>query len=70
MTKKTWTIPSIFDIPSLEVEAESFVKAVEKVKNKLSYADLHGVDLSYADLSGADLEGVNLSGAKGRPRLG
>lgn len=70
MTKKTWTIPSILDIPSLEVEAESFVKAVEKVKNKLSYADLHGVDLSYADLSGADLEGVNLSGAKGRPRLG
>lgn len=68
--EKIWTITSIFDIPPLEVEAESFVKAVEKVKNKLSYADLHGVDLSYADLSGADLEGVNLSGAKGRPRLG
>lgn len=70
MTEKTWTITSILDIPSLEVEAESFVKAVEKVKDKLSYADLHGVDLSYADLSGADLEGVYLSWAKGRPRLG
>ncbi len=54
MTKKTWTITYCVDIPSLEVEAESFIKAVEKVKDKLDYAYLEGVDLS---------------GAKGMPGL-
>ena len=64
MTEKTWTITYIDDTPSLKVEAESLVKAVEKVKDKLSYADLKGVSLNYADLRGADLHEANLESAK------
>lgn len=64
MTEKTWLITYLDDTPSLEVEAESFVKAVENVKDKLSYAnlrcaDLRGTDLKYANLSYADLSGVD-----------
>ena len=60
---KTWTITYLNGTPSLEVEAESFVKAVEKVKDKLSYANLGGVYLRNADLGGADLSYANLSAA-------
>lgn len=68
--EKTWVIKNIDGHPKLEVEAESFKEAVEKVKDKLqdvdlSGADLSNADLSYADLSGANLKEVNLSGAKG-----
>jgi hypothetical protein len=47
----------------LEVEADSFVKAVENKKANLSGADLSGANLSGADLSGANLWGANLRGA-------
>lgn len=75
MAKKTWTITYLNDTPSLEIEAESLVKAVEKVKDKLADADLSGAVLSGADLvravlSGAILHGAYLDGAKGLPRLG
>ena len=60
MTEKTWTITYLDDTPSLKIEAESLVKAVDKVKDKLSYASLRCADLSGADLSGVDLEGTNL----------
>ena len=53
--EKTWTITYLDDTPSLEVEAESFQKAVEKVKDKLADAVLRGADLELA---------------KGLPRLG
>lgn len=43
---KTWVIKNSDGYPKLEVEAESFVKAVEKVKDKLSCADLKEVNLS------------------------
>ena len=33
MAKKTWTITYLDGTPSLEVEAESFVNAVENVKD-------------------------------------
>ena len=49
-----------------EVEADSFIKAVEsavKFRANLSGANLSRADLSGADLSGADLSGANLSGA-------
>lgn len=61
--EKTWTITYLNGTPSLKVEAESFVKAVEKVKDKLSYANLGGVYLRNADLGGADLSYANLSAA-------
>ena len=67
--KKTWTIRYL-DGRALEVEAESFVKAVEKVKDKLGYADLRSADLRNVDLSGANLDYAYLKGAKGLPRLG
>ena len=63
MKAEKWTITYLDNAPSLEVEAESFVKAVEKVKDKLSYASLKGVDLSYANLAMADLSFADLSGA-------
>lgn len=65
MAKKTWAITYLNDTPSLEVEAESFAKAVEKVKDKLAGAALIGADLERAVLSGAILHG-----AKGLPKLG
>ena len=83
--EKIWTITYLDNTPSLKVEAESFVKAVEKVKDKLSYADLRyahveSADLSYANLERARLSGADyrcayfnftdLKGAKGLPRLG
>ena len=49
-----------------EVEADSFVRAVEAaVKSwaNLSWANLSGANLSWANLSGANLSGANLSGA-------
>jgi hypothetical protein len=54
--------------PTLEVEAFSLVKVVEKVKDKLpsedfNYTDLEGADLSGADLRGADLNGSDLKAA-------
>ena len=61
MTEKTWLITYLDDTPSLEVEAESLVKAVEKVKDKLSYANLKYAYLRGADLRGADLKYANLS---------
>lgn len=73
---KIWVIKNIYGDPKLEVEAESFKAAVEKVKDKLADADLSGADLSFAnlsdanlkgaDLNHADLEGTDLEGAKGR----
>ena len=63
MKAEKWTITYLDKTPSLEVEAESFVKAVEKVKDKLSYASLKGVDLSYANLALADLHHADLRGA-------
>ena len=78
MAEKTWTITYIDGTPSLEVKAESYIKAVEKVKDKLScadlrdadlrgaslrYAHLRGASLRRADLSWTDLEGVELKGA-------
>jgi uncharacterized protein YjbI with pentapeptide repeats len=44
-----------------EVEADSFVRAVEKKVTER--ADLYGADLYGADLSGADLRGADLYGA-------
>ena len=63
---KTWVIKNSDGYPKLEVEAESFVKAVEKVKDKLSCADLkeaslRGASLRYAYLRGASLRGADLS---------
>ena len=53
MAKKTWTIKYIdYDTPSLDVEAESFAKAVEKVKDKLAGAALCWAHLESANLSG------------------
>jgi len=61
-----WTIKNIWNDVLFEVEAETFLKAVEqKVKERadLSRADLSRANLSGANLSGADLSGANLSGA-------
>lgn len=66
--RKTWVIKNSDGYPKLEVEAESFVKAVEKVKDKLQDADLSGEDLSFANLRGSDLEGADLSETKGLPK--
>lgn len=49
--EKTWVIKNSDGYPKLEVEAESFKAAVEKVKDKLQDADLSGEDLSFANLS-------------------
>jgi uncharacterized protein YjbI with pentapeptide repeats len=46
-----------------EVEADSFVKAVEQKYADLRGANLRGADLRGADLRGADLRGSNLCGA-------
>ena len=46
-----------------EVEADSFVRAVEQKRANLSGANLSGANLSGANLSGADLRGANLRGA-------
>ena len=43
-SEKTWIITYLDDTPSLEVKAFSFKEAVEKVKDKLDYADLKGAD--------------------------
>lgn len=68
MPEKTWIITYLDDTPSLKVEAESFIKAVEKVKDKLSCADLkeaslRGASLIYAYLRGASMRRADLSGA-------
>lgn len=54
MTEKTWVISYLDGTPSLKV------KAVEKVKDMLSYADLSGADFSCANLKAANLRGANL----------
>ncbi len=46
-----------------EIEADTFIQAIEKHKSNLSYADLSYADLSYADLSSANLSYANLSSA-------
>ena len=69
MTEKTWAITYIDDTPSLKVEAESLVKAVEKVKDKLPSEDLSGADFSCANLKAANLRGANLRGAEGLPEI-
>ncbi len=46
-----------------EIEADSFVKAVESKRADLYGADLYGADLYGADLRGANLRGANLYGA-------
>ena len=61
--EKTWVIKNIDGHPKLEVEAESFKEAVEKVKDKLQDVDLSGANLKEADLRGGDLKGADLSGA-------
>jgi uncharacterized protein YjbI with pentapeptide repeats len=64
-----FTIKSKFDgSVLLEVEAESFVKAVENKKANLyranlSGVNLSGVNLSRANLSGADISRADISGA-------
>ena len=63
MTEKTWAITYLNDTPSLEIEAESLVKAVEKVKDKLPSEDLTGADFSCANFKAANLRGANLVGA-------
>lgn len=60
MTEKTWTITYLDDTPSLKIEAESLVKAVDKVKDKLPSEDLSGADFSCANLKAANLRGANL----------
>jgi len=59
-----FTIRSRFnDSVMFEIEADSFVKAVESKKADLSGANLRGADLRDANLRGADLRGANLRGA-------
>jgi len=63
-----WTIRSINDEILHEVEAETFLEAVEKKYTNLCDAnlrdaDLRGANLRGADLYGSDLYGANLSGA-------
>lgn len=69
MTEKTRTITYIDGTPSLEVEAESLVKAVEKVNDKLPSEDLSGADFSCANLKAANLIGADLIEAKGLPEI-
>lgn len=73
MPEKTWAITYLNDTPSLKIEAESFVKAVEKVKDKLPSEDLVGTASCCANLKGANLKAANLIGAdlseaKGLPK--
>jgi hypothetical protein len=64
-----WKIKNVWDEVMYEVEADTFLKAVEqKVKERanLSYANLRSANLSYANLcsanlSSADLRSANLS---------
>jgi hypothetical protein len=58
-----FTIKNIYNEVLFELEAETFLKAIEQKKADLSGAYLSGADLSGADLYGADLSGANLSGA-------
>jgi len=58
-----WTIRNIDNEVMHEVEAETFLKAVEKKKANLTGADLTGANLRDADLTGANLTGANLTGA-------
>ncbi len=68
-----WTIRNKNNEVMYEVEAETFLKAIEKNKADLSRANLsganlsganlYGADLSYADLSHADLSHTDLSRA-------
>ena len=67
MTEKTWTITYIDNTPSLKIEDESLVKAVEKVKDKLPSEDLSGADFSCANLRGANLISADFIEAKGLP---
>jgi hypothetical protein len=53
-----WTIKHINGNVLFEVEAETFLEAVEQ-----KYADLSSADLSYANLSSADLSSADLSSA-------
>lgn len=70
---KTWVIKNSDGYPKLEVEAESFKAAVEKVKDKLPSEDLVGTASCCANLKGANLKAANLIGAdlseaKGLPK--
>ena len=47
----------------VEVEADTFMKAVEAHKANLTMADLTRADLADADLSRANLAGADLAGA-------
>jgi hypothetical protein len=59
-----WTIKNRFTNKVMhEVEADTFLKAVERKSDSLSSADLSGADLSGANLRGSDLSGANLSGS-------
>ena len=51
------------DSVMFEVEADSFVKAVEAKRADLTGADLSGANLTGANLFGANLYGANLYGA-------
>jgi len=59
-----FTIKNNYGDMMFEVEAESFVKAVEQKYADLRGANLRGANLRGADLYGADLHGANLRGAK------
>ena len=61
MTK--WPIRNINNEVMDEVEAETYLKAVEKKKADLTGADLTGADLTGANLRGANLRGADLTGA-------
>lgn len=70
---KIWVIKNNDGYPKLEVEAESFKAAVEKVKDKLPSEDLVGTASCCANLKGANLKAANLIGAdlseaKGLPK--
>jgi hypothetical protein len=51
------------DSVMFEIEADSFIKAVESKKANLRGADLYGADLREADLYGANLREADLYGA-------
>jgi len=58
-----FTIRNFYENVMFEVEADSFVKAVEQKCTNLHGANLRGADLRGANLYGADLRGANLRGA-------
>jgi uncharacterized protein YjbI with pentapeptide repeats len=58
-----WTIKNTIGNVLFEVEADTFIKAVESKRSYLSGANLSGAYLSNANLYGADLSNANLSGA-------